>query len=294
MASVSTQNRPDKFGWQNDKYDGKAKDLETFPNHDVPLSLKVLKKVGNKLGPIVSDWPENRQSERLGLAKRAGWNQYRKGNITFSSLGSTLQLKVMKSGQLIGNVVMGGRLSTEPLVHDGKAYFGSKDGYVYCYDLEKQTLAWRFLAAPRDERIMYASQLESHWPVTKVELNGQNLRVIAGRHAEIGGYFSYDISPTNGEIVSKQFSEPKGWQYVTRPNIARDVKLAPSRFFENEGAFRSEQEHDNLVEKNLLRNSKQIKSIDLKGRRFREEKISIEEVRKNGFGGMTMEFYDQQ
>ena len=42
----------------------------------------------------------------------------------------------------------GGRVSGEPLVHDGSVYFGSHDGWVYALKASDGSLRWRYLAAP--------------------------------------------------------------------------------------------------------------------------------------------------
>ena len=59
----------------------------------------------------------------------------------------------------------GGRVDSPPTIHGAHVLFGSADGYVYCLRAADGKLAWRFRAAPRDERLMSMEQLESVWPV---------------------------------------------------------------------------------------------------------------------------------
>jgi hypothetical protein len=186
---------------------------------DDVYSTAVLRKQAGGMGPIVADWPENRP-EAAGLGKRAGWQTYDVGGYRFSSMGSMLQVQVAKDGEVVDRVVMGGRLATAPVVHDGRAYFGSKDGYVYAYELAEKKPSWRFLAAPHDERIMFASQLESHWPVTRLAIENGRLRVTAGRHEEIGGYYLYGLNPYSGEILSSDVVGGKKWEYVAHEEAA--------------------------------------------------------------------------
>ena len=59
----------------------------------------------------------------------------------------------------------GGRVDSPPSIENGRAYFGSADGWVYCVRVSDGALAWRFRAAPMDRRLMAYEQLESVWPV---------------------------------------------------------------------------------------------------------------------------------
>ena len=86
---------------------------------------------------------------------------------------------------------------------------GSKDGYVYAYHLKRKEIAWKFLAAPTDERILYASQLESHWPVGNLKIADNKVKVIAGRHEVTGGYFIYELDPRSGETFKKRSYHPR-------------------------------------------------------------------------------------
>ena len=194
-----------------------------------PTSLRILKKQAATLtpkGPITSDWPENKtmaasNSGRKPLAKRTGWDHYRKGAYSFASFGSMLQVSISENNLPIDKIVMGGRLATEPIVHNQTAYFGSKDGYVYAYDLSQKKLLWRFLAAPFDERIMVSSQLESHWPVNRLTMDNNKLRVQAGRHTEMGGYYTYLLEPQDGKVLAKKQPNIRNWFNNKTPDLSQ-------------------------------------------------------------------------
>ncbi|MFZ5829172.1 MAG: PQQ-binding-like beta-propeller repeat protein, partial [Planctomycetota bacterium] len=59
----------------------------------------------------------------------------------------------------------GGRVDSPPTVWRDRVLFGSTDGYVYCVRASDGALAWRFLAAPHDRRLVSWDQVESVWPV---------------------------------------------------------------------------------------------------------------------------------
>jgi len=51
-----------------------------------------------------------------------------------------------------------------PHVVDGKAYFGSDDGYIYCVRATDASLVWRYRAAPSDYQVPSNGKLISLWP----------------------------------------------------------------------------------------------------------------------------------
>lgn len=59
----------------------------------------------------------------------------------------------------------GGPVRFAPIVHRGKVYFGSDDGYLYCVDAAGGTLVWKFRGGPSDRKILGNERLISTWPV---------------------------------------------------------------------------------------------------------------------------------
>ena len=126
-------------------------------------------------------------------------------------MGSMLQVKIRENGKTLDHLIMGGRLAVNPVVHENTAYFGSRDGYVYAYDLKERKQKWKFLAAPNDFRIIKASQLESHWPISQLVIENEHLKIKAGQHLDIGGIFAYELNPNSGKVVSKEILKGSGW-----------------------------------------------------------------------------------
>jgi len=61
-----------------------------------------------------------------------------------------------------------GPVRLAPVAWEGKVYFGSDDGYVYCLDAAEGTLKWKFRVAPKDRpdrRHLGNARLVSYWPV---------------------------------------------------------------------------------------------------------------------------------
>ena len=81
--------------------------------------------------------------------------------------------------------------------------FGSADGWVYCLRAADGALAWRFLAAPCERRIVCFDQLESAWPVHGSVLVREGVAyVAAGRSTYLdGGIRLYALETQTGRIL---------------------------------------------------------------------------------------------
>ena len=92
------------------------------------------------------------------------------------------------TGKPAWSYTAGGRIDSPPTIWQGRALFGSADGWVYCLRAADGALAWRFLAAPSDCRIAYFDQLESAWPVHgSVLVRDGTVYAAAGRSSYLDG-----------------------------------------------------------------------------------------------------------
>ena len=69
------------------------------------------------------------------------------------------------TGRTLWAYTSGGQTDTPPTYHNGLVIFGSADGYVTALRAADGVLAWRFRAAPVDQRLMAWEAIESVWPV---------------------------------------------------------------------------------------------------------------------------------
>jgi outer membrane protein assembly factor BamB len=124
----------------------------------------------------------------------------------------------------------------------GMAIFGSADGYVYCLRASDGALAWRFLAAPYDRRIMAREQLESVWPVHgSILIRDDVAYVLAGRSMFLdGGMTLYRLDPMTGEILSQVQMDNKdpntGKDFHTHVTML-DMPVASSDILTSEGDY---------------------------------------------------------
>lgn len=110
-----------------------------------------------------------------------------------------------KTGEKLWSFTAGGRIDSPPTIHDGGVYFGSADGWVYCVRAADGQLAWRYLAAPRDRRMVAYEQVESVWPVRgSVLIEDGRLYTIAGRNVFLdGGLRLVILDPATGRLLGE-------------------------------------------------------------------------------------------
>ena len=109
------------------------------------------------------------------------------------------------TGRRKWSFVAGGRVDSPPTIHGGLAVFGCVDGFIYCVRVADGQLAWRFRAAPADERIMAFEQIESRWPLHgSVLVHDGDLYAIAGRSLFLdGGLRLCRLDAVTGRLISE-------------------------------------------------------------------------------------------
>jgi len=134
----------------------------------------------------------------------------------------TIHALDMKTGKTAWTFVAGGRVDSPPTILGGLVLFGSADGYVYCLRADDGALAWRFLAAPCERRIMVNDQLESVWPVHgSVLVSDGAAYCTAGRSTYLdGGIRVYALDATTGKLqhqttLSGPFPDGKTFREVS-------------------------------------------------------------------------------
>ena len=69
------------------------------------------------------------------------------------------------TGQTVWRFFTGGPVRLTPTVHQGRVYFGSDDGCVYCLVATTGHEVWKLRVGPRVERLLARGQMISRWPV---------------------------------------------------------------------------------------------------------------------------------
>ena len=82
-----------------------------------------------------------------------------------SSVDHQLRCVDLDSGEVIWTFFTEGPVRLAPTVHDGKVYFGSDDGHVYCLNAADGTPVWQMRPGPSEDRLLGRQQMISRWPV---------------------------------------------------------------------------------------------------------------------------------
>jgi len=92
-----------------------------------------------------------------------------------------------------------------PLRPTARCIFGSRDGWVYCLRAGDGELAWRFRAAPAEQRIVACGRIESCWPVHgSVLVRDGVVYCAAGRGSYLeGGVRLCRLDAATGRLLSE-------------------------------------------------------------------------------------------
>tara|TARA_B100000676_G_scaffold63020_1_gene62391 strand:+ start:2814 stop:6668 length:3855 start_codon:yes stop_codon:yes gene_type:complete len=191
-------------------------------------------KATDSTGNTDSDWPTYRHDNRrsgFSQSKVSGqiqtkWTSELKGKLSAVTIAENKLLVARvdahevvalnaETGKVIWRYTTGGRVDSPPSIHDGRAYFGSADGWAYCLRISDGELAWRFRAAPEDRRLMAYEQIESVWPVHgSMLVKDEKVFFVAGRSNFLDGgmrWFALDAR-TGKKLVEEVLDEKEPGQ----------------------------------------------------------------------------------
>ena len=154
-------------------------------------------------GAVVEAWtwqsPQPPRPAWQGEAKWDGWNKVfdmkprqifdrafhvvvSDGKVYFgSSADDQVRCLDAATGRVLWTLHSEGPVRLAPTIHEGRVYFGSDDGCVYCLRADSGAPVWKVRATPRDRRIPGNGRLISAWPVrTSLVVQDGNVFTTAG------------------------------------------------------------------------------------------------------------------
>ena len=111
-----------------------------------------------------------------------------------------------QTGEQRWRFVAGGRIDTPPTIHQGRVYFGCRDGCLYALDFASGELAWELELNLDAPRIHAFGQLESAQPLhASVLVQGEFLYALSGRSSFLdGGLQLFKIRVSDGKVIAKR------------------------------------------------------------------------------------------
>jgi outer membrane protein assembly factor BamB len=109
-----------------------------------------------------------------------------------------------------------GPVRYSPVAAEGRVYFSSDDGFLYCLDAEKGSLLWKFRGGPADRRILGNERLISTWPARGAPVIADGTVYFAAGIWPFMGIFIHALDARTGKVVWT--NEGDGSIYMQQPH----------------------------------------------------------------------------
>jgi outer membrane protein assembly factor BamB len=155
-----------------------------------------------------------------------------------SSVSGALTCLDTANGGEVWTFFTDGPIRLAPTVADGKVYFGSDDGHVYCLDAGDGAVVWQERAGPSADQMWGNERMISAWPVrSSVLVDGEDVFWTAGVLATEGMFFCKRnaVDGTGGWTVAPARPH-QGYLVATADHvIAPSGKTSPSMYRRDDG-----------------------------------------------------------
>ncbi|MEN6643296.1 MAG: PQQ-binding-like beta-propeller repeat protein [Armatimonadia bacterium] len=121
-----------------------------------------------------------------------------------------------RTARLKWRFVAEGPIRFAPAVWNGKVYFGSDDGCLYCLTAADGTLVWKYRAAPEDRLVLGNERLTSSWPVRGAPVVDKGRVYFAAGIWPFMGVFIHCLDAASGAVVWR--NDSTGAVYFNQPH----------------------------------------------------------------------------
>ncbi len=111
-----------------------------------------------------------------------------------------------------------GPVRLPPCAGNGKVYFTSDDGNLYCVSAEDGTLVWKFRGGPSARKVLGNGRVISAWPARGGPVLRDGTVFFAASIWPFMGTFIYALNAENGTVV--WVNDGTGSQYIKQPHSA--------------------------------------------------------------------------
>jgi outer membrane protein assembly factor BamB len=131
-----------------------------------------------------------------------------------------------RTGQEKWTYFADGPIRFAPVAWDGKVYFSSDDGYLYCLHGETGKLAWKFRGGPSERKILGNDRLISTWPARGAPVIADGKVYFAASIWPFMGIFIHALDARSGEV--EWTNDGEGSSYIKQPhNTDAFASIAP-------------------------------------------------------------------
>jgi len=111
-----------------------------------------------------------------------------------------------------------GPVRLPPVAWQGKVYFVSDDGFLYCVNAETGALVWKFRGGPSERKALGNSRLISAWPARGGPVIRDGVVYFAASIWPFMGTFIYALDAATGKVV--WVNDGTGAQFIKQPHNA--------------------------------------------------------------------------
>lgn len=165
-----------------------------------------------------------------------------------SSADHKLYCLDLASGKIRWTFITGGPIRLAPSIVKGRAYFGSDDGWIYCLKTEDGSVAWRFRAAPGDNRVLGHGKMISLWPVRTGVLVDAGTAYFGAGIFPAEGVFLYAADANDGKVLWRNDScgeapqsavSPQGYLLASPTTVYAPMgRVSPGAFDRRDGKLK--------------------------------------------------------
>ncbi len=122
------------------------------------------------------------------------------------------------SGEELWRFYAAGPVRFAPLAWEGKIYFVSDDGHLYCLKLEDGSLLWKFRGGPEDRLILGNERLISMWPARGAPVIADSKIYFTAGIWPFMGIFIHALDATTGKPIWTNSGD--GSRYMKQPHFS--------------------------------------------------------------------------
>lgn len=123
-----------------------------------------------------------------------------------------------RSGRVVWTFYSDGPIRFSPVAADGKVYFTSDDGCLYCVDAESGTLRWKLRGGPSARKVLGNRRLISAWPARGGPVLRDQTVYFAASIWPFMGTFLYAVDAQSGKV--RWLNDSTGADYIKQPHSA--------------------------------------------------------------------------